>query len=124
MQKQKAREHKTINYRLRLAVEKGDVNTIKKIIDTDRESKYTLIDLNYQGQDQWTLLHIATNEGNYSIVKLLLENGSNPNPQSVNQRTSLHIACMRGHLSIVTILLKYNADINIADMDGNTPVHL
>lgn len=123
-QKQKAREHKTINYRLRLAVEKGDINTIKKMIETDKESKYKLIDLNYQGQDQWTLLHIATNEGNYSIVKLLLENGANPNPQSVNQRTSLHIACMRGHLSIVTILLKHEANINIPDMDGNTPVHL
>jgi len=69
-------------------------------------------------------LHIATNEGNYSIVKILLEYGASPNSQSVNQRTCLHLACMRGHFSIVKVLLEYGADINMIDMDGNTPTHL
>lgn len=57
-------------------------------------------------------------------MRILLENGANPNTQSVNQRTSLHIGCIRGHISIVKILIEYGADINIADMDGNTPAHL
>lgn len=122
--KQKAREQKTINYSLRLAVEKGDLATLKKILKKTNSLKYPCINVNSQNPDQWTLLHIATNEGNYSIVKLLLENGADPNPQSVNQRTALHLACMRGHPSIVKILLDYKADINVADMDGNTPVHL
>jgi ankyrin repeat protein len=92
-------------------------------ISIDRENKQ-YIDLNNQGQDQWTLLHIATNEGNFEIVKILLENEANPNSQSVNQRTSLHIACMRGYPIIVKELLDFHADIDIADMDGNTPAHL
>jgi ankyrin repeat protein len=120
-----AKEQRNLNYNLRLAVEKGDTLTILKILSKNNKySKKWIIDLNSQGQDQWTLLHIATNEGNYSVVKILLENGANPNPQSANQRTSLHIGCIRGHLSIVKILLEYGADINIADMDGNTPAHL
>lgn len=86
------REQKNLNYQLRLAVEKGDTTTILKILKNNRHSKQCIVDLNYQGQDKWTLLHIATNEGNFDVVKILLENGANPSPQSVNQRTSLHIA--------------------------------
>ena len=118
------KEQKNLNYKLRLAVEKGDALTIIKILNNDKNSKHWVVDLNCQGQDQWTLLHIATNEGNFSVVKILLENGANTNHQSVNQRTSLHICWIRGYLSIVKILLEYGADINIADMDGNTPAHL
>jgi len=113
-----------LNYKLRLAVEKGDLHTIKKIIEKDFKSHQNLIDLNTKSQDQWTLLHIATSEGNYSIVKYLLEKGADPNIQSANQRTALHISCMRGHLSIVNICLQNKANINMTDMDGNTAVHL
>ena len=122
--KKLAKDKKAVNYRLRLAVEKGDIKTIRIIIDKDLASRHQLVDLNEQTQDQWTLLHIATSEGNYSIVRYLLEKGADPNTQSVNRRTALHIACMRGHLSIVNILIQYKADLNIADMDGNTAVHL
>lgn len=122
--KKKAKMQKQFNYKLRLAVEKGDLMSCQKIINEAKRTKEVTCDLNCQGQEQWTLLHIATNEGNYSIVKLLLENKANPNTQSVNQRTALHISCMRGHPSIVKILLDYHSNIDIADMDGNTPVHL
>jgi ankyrin repeat protein len=80
--------------------------------------------LNYQGQDKWTFLHIATNEGNYAMVKILLQYGAHPDPESVTKRTALHIACMRGHLNIVKILIEYKAGIDVTDIEANTPAHL
>jgi ankyrin repeat protein len=104
LNKMKSKLFKQLQYKLRLAVEKGDIKTLKKLLseigtpinyslaEGSSRSNQIQIYLNSQGQDQWTLLHIATNEGNYSAVKFLLENGANPNTQSVNQRTALHLA--------------------------------
>ena len=147
--KKQQREMRNAQFMLRMAVEKGDIDTIlnilnsqsgfsktkmnrekpdlKNLIDTAQEQvigKTYQNEIDMRGQDQWTLLHIAANEGNQDVVKVLLEYGANPNSVSANQRTPLHLACMRGYFFVVKELIEHNSNINCPDMDGNTPTHL
>ena len=147
--KKQQRETKNSRFMLRMAVEKGDINTILSILNSqsgfykakfnqEQSELVNLIDttqhqvisntycnkIDMRGQDQWTLLHIAANEGNCDVVKVLLEYRANPNSVSANQRTPLHLACMRGYHSVVKELVEHDSNINSSDMDGNTPTHL
>ena len=64
------------------------------------------------------------------MVKLLLENGANPNLGIDNGRaeempdnsTPLHFAAYSGANDILELLLKYRAEVNSPDMNGRTPI--
>ena len=147
--KKQQREIRNAQFMLRMAVENGDINKILSILNSqsgfskakfnqEQSELVNLIDttqhqvisntycnkIDMRGQDQWTLLHIAANEGNCDVVKVLLEYEANPNSVSANQRTPLHLACMRGYYSVVKELIEHDSNINSSDMDGNTPTHL
>jgi hypothetical protein len=54
-----------------------------------------------------------------NIVKLLLENGANPNIAGYKERdTPLIVASRIGHLEVVKLLLEYGADIYMRDKNG------
>ena len=46
------------------------------------------------------------------IVKILLENGANPNILKNNNESPLHYAAMYGHAQAVSLLIKHGADVN------------
>ncbi len=58
----------------------------------------------------------ACQKGHTSIVKLLLEQGANPNP-GVRDGNPLSQAASRGYLEIVRLLLDFGADVN----EGSLP---
>ena len=74
--------------------ELGDERKVKEILEELKKNFY--VDVNARGLDDWTALHFAANENNITIVKLLVENGANPNAKTTYWRTPLHMACMRG----------------------------
>ena len=69
----------------------------------------------------YTPLHEATNQGQTSVVRLLLLFGANPNARANGFYTPLHIAASMDNLDCVGELLKYNADITSKDEFGKTP---
>lgn len=58
-----------------------------------------------------TALHIAVRE-DATVTRILLENGANPNAQSVGSGTPLAIASFYDNEPAIELLIKYKADIN------------
>ncbi|KAJ7589343.1 hypothetical protein C8J56DRAFT_32657 [Mycena floridula] len=69
-----------------------------------------------------TPLSYAAQRGHIDIVKLLLEENSDPNICDKDQHTPLSYAAQQGHIDIVKLLLEENADPNICNKDQHTPL--
>lgn len=63
-------------------------------------------------------LHIACSRGFTDTVRLLLENGANPNIRDLNQNTPLHLAACTEHMAIIDLLLKYGTNVTLKDASG------
>lgn len=68
-------------------------------------------------------IHLATVNGNFAIVKLLIENKADPNVQDNEENTPLIKSIECGHEHLVKYLLNNGADPNISDLDNNTALH-
>lgn len=68
-------------------------------------------------------IHLATVNGNYEIVKLLLDHKANPNVQDNEGKTPIIKAIECGHQQLVKYLLDNGADPNITDYEKNTALH-
>lgn len=68
-------------------------------------------------------IHLATVNGNFAIVKLLIENKANPNVQDNEENTPLIKSIECGHEHLVKYLLNNGANPNISDQDNNTALH-
>ncbi len=62
--------------------------------------------------------------GHRQIVKMLLENGADPNIREQAGHTPLHAAAQNGDEELIRILLFGGADINLRSEDGKTPLDL
>ena len=71
-----------------------------------------------------TALMRACCENNLPIVKLLLENSTDPNIQTKRKFTALMYACILGSGKIVKILLSYDANINELNIQMDSPLHI
>ncbi|KAL1279851.1 hypothetical protein QQF64_014451 [Cirrhinus molitorella] len=77
------------------------------------------------GQVGQTALHLAVRHGRVPMVRLLLEQGADPNAQDHAGTTPLISACDRGHVNIVQILLEEaNCDVNLKDKGGRSALSL
>lgn len=48
-----------------------------------------------------TTLHMAAGGGHAKIVKILLENGANPEDENAHGMTALHLGAKNGHVAIL-----------------------
>ncbi|XP_072295159.1 uncharacterized protein [Eucyclogobius newberryi] len=72
-------------------------------------------------------IHLAVGketEKNLHCLKLLLQNGVNPNVKSSDGLTPLHIAAVWGCYQNLKLLLTNGGNPNLTDNDGNTPRQL
>lgn len=72
-----------------------------------------------------TSIFMASMYQRTDIVKLLLENGANPNVQhsysTVSKMTPLHWAMQARNVEMASVLLEKGAEMNVANSEGNTP---
>lgn len=61
--------------------------------------------------------------GDTNIVRLLCENGADPNSRNDFDETPVHYAAKRGIPTIVHILVNYGAKLDVRDRAGKTPIH-
>ena len=79
-------------------------------------------DVNHKyGDGIRTSLHEAAYNGYFSICKLLLENGANPDLQDIYGDTPLHDAVCNDSFEICELLIMHGADITIENKSGDTP---
>jgi ankyrin repeat protein len=130
------------------AIESGDVNTVKILLKsakesciTDDEVHYTpLMFAAYKGrvdlvrlflesgasveitnEKLWTPLHVAAYHGQLEVCRLFLDWGAQVNPVSKRKgNIPLHSAARRGHLSVVKLLVERGANIRLRNRDGLT----
>lgn len=61
----------------------------------------------------FTLLHYACFQGNFTLVKTLLEKKCDPNSIATSCESPVYIAVTKGYVDIVDLLVQYGADVNI-----------
>ena len=62
----------------------------------------------------FTLLHYACFQGNYTLTKALLERKCDPNSIATSCESPVYIAVTKGYLDIVGLLVEYGADVNLS----------
>ncbi|CAH1419491.1 unnamed protein product [Lactuca virosa] len=80
--------------------------------------------LTNEALDGCSLLHLASQTADCTMVELLLQHGANINACDSKGQTPLHHGIMRGRLAIVKLLLTRGGDPLAADMEGKTPRQL
>jgi hypothetical protein len=63
-------------------------------------------------------LHLASQNGHFEVVDLLLSRGAKLNPKNFNGNTPLHMAMEYGFENVATLLLQKGADPNITNDEG------
>jgi ankyrin repeat protein len=90
------------------------LSILKALID----KKIGINHINKLGQNA---LHIATDNGNYEVAKMLLEANININTETIDDHlTPLIIATIRNDIKLCELLLNHKADINYQDIYGNS----
>ena len=98
-------------------IRKNDIEEIERLLqDIDDKEKVKI--LNQKFQQGQTALHLASSEGHFELVCLLLQNGSEINAQDKNHWTPLHCAAQKFQLEICDILLQQGADVLILTEAG------
>src|SRR5439155_522999 len=77
-------------------------------------------DVNAQDEFAKSGLSWAVERGNAKTVKLLLENGADPNIKNEDGDTPLHLCKSK---EIAELLLAKNADVKARNKSGRTPLH-
>ena len=96
------------------AVDNGDLEELKKVIDQKINSK---------DQNENTALHKASVQGHLSMVQFLIKIGANIEVKGKDELAPLHAAVSNGHLEVVKCLIDNGAQIEANSNDELTPLH-
>ena len=99
------------------AVKSNDLNTVKSIIEEDKNQ------VNTHDNRNCYAIHYACNIDSVDIVRYLVENGANINVQDVDGDIPISWALARGHKDIAKLLIEKGADLNISNNNGYTLLH-
>jgi len=100
---------------LHYAIRAGGEQTFQLMLDRlrDVEAAASCLD---------NLLGRSAEEGHSTLVKLVLEKGSNVNTRLRDGQTPLHLAVLSAHKAAAEQLLNHGADIEAKNDTGNTPL--
>jgi len=71
-----------------------------------------------------TALHLGSEKGHSTILKILLNNGAQVDAVDGHGRTALHYGVENGHTEVVNLLLSFGADPKLADSGGLSVLHV
>lgn len=85
---------------------------LEYLIEVKRQNPFRK---NESGQ---SLLHLASENGNLNVLKLLISKQADVNILDKHKRTPLHYASINGHNDIVNYLISNGATINLTDSEN------
>ena len=94
----------------------GNIDEIRQAIN----SGVSFNTKNSDGQTAMVFYCMSKNSGN--VIRLLLDNGANPNEKSKTGTPVLSLAIKLGNIDAVNELLKYSQNVNATDKHGATPL--
>ena len=87
------------------------------------KAKNNLVNQNHQSLEDLHLIDCIKFEKLNKNIKLLLDNGANPNAKDLNGITALKWAVIIDKVEIVNLFLAEGADVNYKDEKGETALH-
>ncbi len=105
---------------LHRATRTGDVGMLGFLLAQQSQK----LDINAQNSQGETALHLACQQQNSAVVKLLLQHKAAVNLLDKQRMTPLLIATKTANEKIITQLLTHNADVTQRDKAGRTPLLL
>lgn len=101
------------------AAARGDLQALRALLEGGADPGVAL-------GDGLTALHIAAEEGNVDMARLLLDAGADAEAKTrIGSYTPLHLAAGSAHLDVVEVLLRAGADVaGETTNSGATPLHL
>ena len=131
---------------LQVACEKGDLNTIKLLASKGTTLQQTTllhfacrggkidtiqylieeyaVDVNSQGNEGDTPLHIAAMLGHVDVIKCLIEARCDPLCKNVYGNTPAHLAALNGHLPALKYFIEQmKFDLSITNEEGQMVIH-
>lgn len=107
---------------LHLAVEQRNEDIVRLLLEHGRADPNRIA---RKLKHEWTPLDLACRHGAVAMVRLLLENGADPNIQPrFTGQTSLHYAAYKGNEVALQLLLNKGARQTIRNKQGKTPIDL
>lgn len=98
------------------AVARGDLSFLEEFLEGR--------DVNSIKQGSDSLLHVAAEHGQLSIIEFLLQSGAKLDTRDEQGCTALHRAALKGQTTAVMALLTAGSDIYTCDNASKTPLHL
>ena len=118
------------NYPLLAAVDAGHESIVRLFLEEIEKIQQSVSaslrkilhqdDVERRFKDGETALMRATAQGRLSIVKLLLEQGADPEATDSGHLTALHRAAQQGYEDVAQLLIDFGADISALDVEGKT----
>jgi len=92
----------------------GNVNTAISLIENkpDLELRYGLEKYNNVNIKNYTALHCAIVSQHFTLVELLINQGSSLTSVTDYENTALHLACLKGSLQIVEFLVNQGSNLD------------
>jgi len=141
-----SRDHGTTETPLKKAVEAGQLETVKQLIEKEPDindksgllltaavskghldvAEYLMAqgaNVNYAGDSNWGPLHEAVSEGHKGIAELLIAKGAHVNVKDSGDYTPLNYALWSADANMAELLISKGADIHNMDESGYEPLH-
>lgn len=114
---------------LRNLLREEDFEKLKHLIYDKKENQFIfecykiidIYDINSCDKEGNTLLILACMNGDFKIVKYLLDKGANPNCINLLKKTPLHYAIANHDYNIADLLFKNGAKDDLENLNGYTP---
>ncbi|RCK66118.1 Ankyrin repeat protein nuc-2 [Candida viswanathii] len=104
-----------INY----ACKFGDYKTLEYLLSNEKSQDLIKRLINQQDVEGLLPLHVASRQGHYKLIKLLIQYGAEVNKlDGFNKWTPIFYSAAEGHVKTTQELVKFGAKLNIVDEDG------
>ena len=101
------------------AVKINDTGKLRIIMDGNQ------IDTNRRyGKSNYTVLHEAARNGNYSICEIIIKHGASLNVVNDDNNSPLHLAIANGSMDVYKLLIYRGADVYTRGKQNKTNLHI